>query len=151
MGSVIYTFVLIQSYFVGVNHQRRKLNSRMGKGEGSGEGWGEGQGKGGEWKGSLCGSCDCGSKCLIGCCCPPCGNYFVAQKMNEEGWPAWIGFLDFCGGAGLWEIAVLQCAAFRVLHANIPITLELTNKYKKLFPICLKTIANQHIENFYNR
>merc|ERR1712119_88885 len=98
MGSVIYTFVLIQSYFVGVNHQRRKLNSRMGKGEGSGEGWGEGQGKGGEWKGSLCGSCDCGSKCFIGCCCPPCGNYFVAQKMNEEGWPAWIGFLDFCGG-----------------------------------------------------
>ena len=38
---------------------------------------------------------------FIGCCCPPCGNYFVAQKMNEEGWPAWIGFLDFCGGAGL--------------------------------------------------
>ena len=49
---------------------------------------------------------------------------------------------------GLWEIAVLQCAAFRVLHANIPITLELTNKYKKLFPIYLKTIAFQHIENF---
>merc|ERR1712141_454304 len=34
---------------------------------------------------------------------------------------------------GLWEIAVLQCAASRVLPANIPITLELTNKYKKLF------------------
>ena len=33
---------------------------------------------------------------------------------------------------GLAEIAVLQCAAFRVLPANIPITLELTNKYKKL-------------------
>ena len=34
---------------------------------------------------------------------------------------------------GLAEIAVLQCAAFRVLRANIPITLELTNKYKKAF------------------
>merc|ERR1712130_850335 len=109
MGSVIYTFVLIQSYFVGVHHQRRKLNCRMGKGEGSGEGWGEGQGKGGEWKGSLCGSCDCGSKCFIGCCCPPCGNYFVAQKMNEDGWPAWIGFLDFCGGAGLCCLPCAQC------------------------------------------
>merc|ERR1712020_371651 len=130
------------------------LNSRMGKGEGSGEGWGEGQGKGGEWKGSLCGSCDCGSKCFIGCCCPPCGNYFVAQKMNEEGWPAWIGFLDFVevvdyvlsseqwccveksvkgmeSRGELAEIAVLQCAAFPVLNANMQITLELTNKYKK--------------------
>merc|ERR1712083_452998 len=52
---------------------------------------------------------------------------------------------------GLAEIAVLQCAAFRVLHANIPITLEWTNKYKQLFPIYLTTIANQHIEIFYNR
>ena len=34
---------------------------------------------------------------------------------------------------GLAEIAVLHFAAFRVVYANIPITLELTNKYKKLF------------------
>merc|ERR1712141_810573 len=50
---------------------------------------------------------------------------------------------------GLWAIAVLQCAAFRVLPANIPITLELTNKYKKRFPIYLTTIAKQHIDIFY--
>ena len=48
----------------------------------------------------------------------------------------------------LAEIAVLLCAAFPVLNANMQITLELTNKYKKLFPIYLKTIAFQHIENF---
>merc|ERR1712036_73483 len=101
MGSVIYTFVLIQSYFVGVYHQRWKLNSRMGKGEGSGEGWGEGQGKGGEWKGDLCSSCNAGPKCFVSCCCPMVGNYFVAEKIGADGFEKFIGFLDCLGFGGL--------------------------------------------------
>jgi len=77
----------------------------MGKGEGSGEGWGEGEGKGqgngGTWKGDLCSSCDCGLKCFLGCCLPPLGNFFIAEKTNNDGFEKFIGFLDFCGGAGL--------------------------------------------------
>jgi len=77
----------------------------MGKGEGSGEGWGEGEGKGqgngGTWKGDLCGSCDCGLKCFLGCCLPPLGNFFIAEKTGNEGFEKFIGFLDFCGGGGL--------------------------------------------------
>jgi len=81
----------------------------MGKGEGNGEGWGEGEGKGqgngGTWKGDLCSSCDMGMKCFIGCCLPPIGNFFIAEKTGNDGFEKFIGFLDFCGGAGL-------CSAF---------------------------------------
>jgi len=81
----------------------------MGKGEGNGEGWGEGEGKGqgngGTWKGDLCSSCDMGMKCCIGCCLPPIGNFFIAEKTGNDGFEKFIGFLDFCGGAGL-------CSAF---------------------------------------
>ena len=88
---------------------------------GEGEGWGEGNGnkekgqKGknranGEWKGTLCGSCDFGPKCLLGCCCPGFGNLFVAEKIGSDDCAKWIGFLDFLGGGlifsafGAWTL-----------------------------------------------
>merc|ERR1712001_126654 len=84
---------------------RAYQNIRMGKGEGNGEGWGEGEGKGqgqgGTWKGDLFSSCDVGPKCVLGACFPMIGNFFVADKLGTDGCEKFIGFLDFCGGAGL--------------------------------------------------
>merc|ERR1712018_556947 len=129
--------------------------NRMGKGEGSGEGWGEGEGKGqgngGTWKGDLCSSCDCGLKCFIGCCLPPIGNFFIAEKTGNDGFEKFIGFLDFCGGAGLCSaigsmilrgkygkemelmevqpaIAAQAFVAFLVYNVKWPITLALMSK-----------------------
>ena len=42
---------------------------------------------------------------FIGCCLPPIGNFFIAEKTGNDGFEKFIGFLDFCGGAGL-------CSAF---------------------------------------
>ena len=51
----------------------------------------------------------------------------------------------------LAEIAVLQCAAFPVLNANMQITLELTNKYKKFFQFTSQ-LSQISISTFlYNR
>jgi len=81
----------------------------MGKGKGTGEGWGEGEGKGkgqgGNWKGGLCSSCDFTPKCFIGCCLPPLGNYFIAERTGDDDVIKYIGFLDFFGGGGIFSAA----------------------------------------------
>ena len=78
---------------------------------GKGEGWGERIDDGNRrWKGTLCGSCDFGPKCLLGCCCPGFGNYFVAEKIGSDDFTKWIGFLDYLGGGfvfsafGAWNL-----------------------------------------------
>ena len=38
---------------------------------------------------------------FLGCCLPPLGNFFIAEKTGNDGFEKFIGFLDFCGGAGL--------------------------------------------------
>lgn len=38
---------------------------------------------------------------FIGCCCPPIGNFLIAEKLNSEGFEKWIGFLDFVGFGGI--------------------------------------------------
>ena len=37
----------------------------------------------------------------LGCCCPPIGNYMLAEKLGTDDVIKYIGFLDFLGGAGL--------------------------------------------------
>ena len=113
---------------------------------GKGEGWGERNDDGNrKWKGTLCGSCDFGPKCLLGCCCPGFGNYFVAEKMGSNDFTKWIGFLDYLGGGfvfsafGAWtlrkkyaremvltvmtsRIAAYHFAALNVFNASMPTT-----------------------------
>ena len=38
---------------------------------------------------------------FLGCCCPPIGNFMVADKMGVDGFEKFIGFLDFFGGGCL--------------------------------------------------
>merc|ERR1712108_124823 len=99
MGSFVCIVIEKRRIF----NRRDYQSKRMGKGEGSGEGWGEGQGKGGEWKGDLCSSCNAGTKCCVGCCCPMVGNFFIADKIGHEGWQKFIGILDCFGGGGIFS------------------------------------------------
>ena len=38
---------------------------------------------------------------FIGCCLPPLGNLFIAEKIGADGIEKYIGLCDFLGGGGL--------------------------------------------------
>ena len=33
----------------------------------------------------------------------PIGNFLIAEKIQSDGIEKWIGFLDFCGGGGIFS------------------------------------------------
>ena len=42
---------------------------------------------------------------FIGCCLPPLGNYFIAERTGDDDVIKYIGFLDFFGGGGIFSAA----------------------------------------------
>ena len=43
---------------------------------------------------------------FIGCCCPPIGNYFIAEKINATDIEKYIGCIDWTGCTGFLGSAI---------------------------------------------